>query len=577
MNRRLVIMLLALLVGTGAVAADRPVFDWTTYFDQQSVTDALETLADAYPDLTELTVIGRTAEGRDIHQLTITGEKAGPHHAKPAMYVDGAIHGNEIQATEVCLYLAWLLCDRYGQWERITDLVDHATFYIVPTVNVDSRAHWFDDPTNHNLGRSARTPWDDDHDGQADEDAPEDLDGDGLILQMRIRDEHGTHRTHPDDPRVTVRARPGEVAQWTLLGMEGVDNDGDGRVNEDGPGYVDMNRSFGFNWQPPYVQAGSSAFPLAPANTRAVAEFLRDHPNTAFAFAFHNYGGMFLRGPSSETSPPVAPEDLALYDWLGAEGERTIPGYRYLIAHQDLYATYGDFDEFAYQVFGIPAYTGEITMASEFAYRGRSDQTNGADGNLWSRRPRLNEKQEFNDHLMAGEMFQPWRPFEHPQYGSIEIGGWKPHAVRSTPGWMLPETLHRNSMFVVWTAMQLPRVSLAEPTVEHLGDDLWRVRVRVVNNGAIPTLSANYRRRHLGRLDLAVIEGGRAEVLSGGVVVAPYLGRVAPATHRPARLETWVGGEQVRELEWIVRGRGDMTVTYDGVKCGRHEVSAKLE
>lgn len=575
MKRLIAIMLL--LVAGPVLAADRPAFDWTTYFDQASVTDALETLADAYPDLTELTVIGTTAEGREILQLTITNEKTGPHHAKPAMYVDGAVHGNEVQSTEVCLYLAWLLCDRHGQWDRITDLVDRAAFYIVPTVNVDSRARWFDEATSHNLGRTARQPWDDDHDGQFDEDMPEDLDGDGLILQMRIRDEHGTHRTHPDDPRVTVRVRPGEPGQWTLLGLEGVDNDGDGLVNEDGPGYVDMNRSFGFNWQPPYVQAGSGAYPLEPPNTRAVAEFLRDHANTAFVFTFHNYGGMFLRGPSSESAPPIDPDDLALYDWLGREGERTVPGYRYLIAHEDLYATYGDLDEFAYQVLGIPGFTGEITMASEFAYRGRSDQTNGSDGNLWSRRPRLLEKQEFNDHLMAGEMFQPWRPFQHPQYGEVEIGGWKPHSVRSTPGWMLPETLHRNAMFVVWTAMQLPRVTLREPEVTDLGGGLWRVRATIANTAGLPTLSANHRRRQLGRLDLATLTGDDMQVLAGGVVTDPYLGRLEPVAHRPWRLETWTGAAGVRVLEWVVQGRGRVTVVYDGLKCGRHEVSAELK
>jgi hypothetical protein len=559
-----------------AAADDRPRFPWDRYYDQDAVTSTLKTLARAYPDLTELASIGRSAEGRDIWQLTITNEKTGDHRTKPAMYLDGAIHGNEIQATEVCLYLAWLLCDRYGQWDRITALLDRATFYVVPTVNVDSRARWFDEPTNHNLGRSARMPVDDDHDGLADEDGPEDLDGDGLILQMRVRDPHGTHRTHPDDPRVTVRTQPGEQAEWTLLGLEGLDNDGDGRVNEDGPGYVDMNRSFGFNWQPPYVQAGSGAFPLEPANTRAVADFLEAHPNIGFAFAFHNYGGMFLRGPSSESSPPIDPADLAVYDWLGEHGERTVPGYRYLVARDDLYATYGDFDEFAYQVFGILAYTGEITMASEFAYRGRSDEPNGPDGNLWSRRPRLAERQEFNDHLMAGEMFAPWTPFDHPQYGPIEIGGWKLHSVRSTPGWMLPETLHRNAMFVVWTAMQLPDVALEEPVIESLGDDLWRVRARAVNAAGLPTLSTNYRHRQLGRRDLFTIEGDDAEVLSGGVVVDRYLGQVAPVAHRPQRLLTWIDAHDAREVEWVVRGKGEVVIVYDGLKCGRREVRVEL-
>lgn len=557
-----------------ATAADKPAFHWDRYFDQDEITAALETLHDAYPDLTELTSLGKSAEGRDIWQLTVSNEKTGDHATKPALYADGAIHGNEIQASELCLYLAWLLCDRYGEWERVTELLDRCAFYIVPTVNVDSRARYFDDPGSHDIGRSAHIPVDDDFDGLLDEDGPEDLDGDGLILQMRVRDPHGTHRTDPDDPRTVIRIKPGEQAEWTLLGLEGLDNDGDGQVNEDGPGYVDMNRSFAFNWQPPYVQSGSGAFPLEPSNTRAVADFLATHPNIGFGFAWHNYGGMFLRGPSSEGSPPIDPADLELYDWLGREGERTVPGYRYLVAYKDLYATYGDFDEFAYQVFGILAYTGELTMSSEFAYRGRSDEPNGDDGNLWSRRPPLAEKQQFNDHLMAGEMFQDWTPFRHPQYGEVEIGGWKPFAVRTTPGWMLPGMLHRNAMFMVWTAMQLPDVSVEVVKIENLGGDLWRVRARAVNPAGLPTLSANARRKQLVRRDLFTIAG--AEVLGGGVVLDPWLGTVETVAHRPARLETWTPAQGARDVEWIVRGTGKVTVRYDGVRCGAAELEVPL-
>lgn len=575
MTRFAAAALLAIMLSSTSLAADKPQLHWDHYIDQGGVTEVLETLADAYPDLTELMSIGRSAEGRDIWQLTITGEKSGPHHTKPAMYVDGAIHGNEVQATEVCLYLAWLLCDRYGEWDRITELVDRTTFYIVPTVNVDSRAHWFSDPTNHGMGRTARVPVDDDFDGRSDEDSPEDLDGDGVILQMRVSDPHGTHRSDPEDPRVLLRVKPGEQAEWSLLGLEGVDNDGDGRVNEDGPGYLDMNRSFGFNWQPPYVQSGAGPYPLAPSNTRAVADFLVAHPNVAFAFAFHNYGGMWLRGPGNE-STMYDPADIAVWDWLGLHGERTVPGYRYLISYKDLYATNGDFDEFAYQIFGVFAYTGEITMSSEFAYRGRSDQPNGEDGNLWSRRPTLREKQEFNDHLMAGEMFQEWTPFEHPQFGAIEIGGWKPHSVRSTPGWMLPETLHRNAMFVVWTAMQMPQVSVEIVGVEDLDDGLWRVRARAANAGGIPSLSAQYRTRDLGVRDLFTLEGDEVEVLGGGLVIDPHLGLMEPATHRPWRLETWLPAQGAREAAWIVRGRGDVTVRYVGTKCGGVSVGAGL-
>ncbi len=574
MIRRAALLLMLMVLGTGAArAAEKPRFHWDRYFAQDEVDTTLRQLHDAYPQLTELSSLGRTAEGRDIWCLTIANPRTGAAATKPAMYVDGAIHGNEIQATEVCLYTAWLLLDRYGEWDRITELVDRAAFYVVPTVNVDSRARFFTDPGSYNIGRTARVPYDDDYDGRLDEDAPEDLDGDGMILQMRIRDPHGEYRTHPDDPRVMVRVKPGEPRQWTRLGLEGLDNDGDGLVNEDGPGYLDLNRNWGAGWQPPYAQDGAGDFPLSAPNTRAIGAFIAAHPNIGFAFTFHNYGGMFLRGPSNERSPAYAPQDVAVWDWLGLEGERTVPGYRYLISSVGLYATAGDFDEFMYATWGVLAFTGELTMSAEAAYRGRSD---APDSSVWSRRPGFVERQQFNDHLMAGEMFRDWQPFAHPQYGQVEIGGWKTFTTRLTPGWMLPEMLHRNAMFVIWTATQLPRVTVEVVAVDDLGGGLRRVRARAANAGGLPSLTAHARLREIYRPDLFTIAGDGVTVVGGGLLTDPHLGVLAPAERRPARLETYLDGFAAREAAWIVSGKGEVTVRYEGVKCGAAEARVRL-
>ena len=427
------------------------------------------------------------------------------------------------------------------------------------------------------MGRTARIPHDDDGDGLSDEDPPNDLDGDGRLLQMRIRDPQGAWKTHPDDPRVMVRVKPGEKGEWHRLGIEGLDDDGDGRINEDGPGYLDLNRNWGFEWQPRSVQSGAGDFPFSAANTRAVAEFIRSRLNISFAFAFHNYGGMFLRGPGSKLSPALPGEDVRVFDYLGENGERTVPGYRYLVGSTGLYTTYGDFDEFMYQIFGVYAYVGELYMSAQAAYRGYRDDTNGKDGNLWSRRPRLAERQQFNDHLMLGEMFTDWHTFQHPTYGEIEIGGWREFSVRTAPGWMLPEMLHRNAMFVIWTATQMPRVELSLTEVKNLGGDLYRVRAQAVNERAIPTLSGRARDRNLVRRDLFSIEGDQVEVLSGGRVVDAYNDVVEPLARQPWRLPTWTPGFGKREVQWIVRGEGEFTVGYDGVRCIRQEIMGTLE
>ena len=577
-----VAMLLAGFLTIGAqlpvalAKGDPPPLTWDHYYDQDQVLAALEALHEAYPDLTGLQSLGKSAEGRDIWCLTISNEDTGPDLGKPAMYVDGAIHGNEIQATEVCLYLAWQLLTRYGDWDRITELVDRVAFYIIPTVNVDSRARFFSDPGSYNIGRTARVPHDDDRDGLEDEDDFEDIDGDGQILQMRIRDPHGDYKTHPDDPQVMVRRDPDEPGEWTRLGSEGIDNDGDGRVNEDPPGYLDMNRNYGFEWQPSYVQSGAGDYPFSARNTRAVGDFVTSKPNIAFAFAFHNYGGMFLRGPGSKLSPPFPPADIKVWDYLGAEGEKTVPGYRYLVSMDDLYTTHGDFDEFMYLCWGVLGFVGELYMGSQVAYRKESDEPAGTGDDRFTRRPSFLERHEFNDHLMMGEMFEPWQKFEHPTFGEIEIGGWRQFTVRMSPGWMLPDMLHRNAMFVIWTATQLPQVSLEVFEVEPLGDGLFRVRARAANAAAIPTLTAHARNREIYRRDQFTIAGKGIEVLSGGILDDPHFDKVTPVEHRPWRIPAHVNGFGKQEVQWIVAGKGKVTVAYEGVKCGRREVTAEL-
>jgi hypothetical protein len=558
-------------------AKEPPLLTWDHYYDQDQVTAALKRLAAAYPELTELQSIGRSAEGRDIWQLTITSEKTGPALSKPAMYVDGAIHGNEIQATEVCLYLAWQLLTKYGEWDRITELLDRSTFYIVPTVNVDGRARYFEDAGSYRIGRTARVPYDDDRDGLFDEDDYDDLDGDGQILQMRIRDPWGQYRTNPDEPRSIIRVKPGEQGEWTLLGLEGIDNDGDGRVNEDTPGYLDMNRNYGFKWQPSYVQSGAGDFPFSAANTKTIADFVNSHPNICFQFTFHNYGGMFLRGPGSKLSPPYSPADLKVYDYLGAEGEKTVPGYRYLISSEDLYTTYGDMDEWMYQCFGVMGFTGELFMSSQTNYRSPGEPVPTEDEERGPSGSSLKERQQFNDHLMMGEMFEPWKPFEHPTYGPIEIGGWRAFTTRMPPAFMLQDLVHRNAMFVTWTATQLPQMSLEVTEVKDLGGGLWRVRARAANATAMPSLSAQARNRKLCRLDEFRIGGKGIEVLAGGILEDPYFDLWTPVEHRPARISTFVPGFGKQEVQWIVSGRGPVTVTYDGLKCGQREATAALQ
>jgi hypothetical protein len=365
--------------------------------------------------------------------------------------------------------------------------------------------------------------------------------------------------------------------------MEGLDNDGDGRVNEDPPGYLDMNRNWGFAWQPSYVQAGAGDYPHSEPNVEAIGEFVVDHANICFVFAFHNYGGLWVRGPGSESLAGYPPEDLRVWDYLGHEGERAVPGYRYIVGSRDMYTTHGDFDEFMYQCWGVYGFVGELWRNAQERYRRAGDYppaeaSEGGAAGSGSPPPRATERERllFSDRLLQGEAFAEWAPLRHPEYGEIEIGGWRPFTTRMPPPFMLLEMAHRNASFVIWTATQAPQVELSVAEVKRLDAGLWRVRARAVNRGGLPSLSAQAVRRAIYPLDRFTLAGGGVAVLSGGLLVDPFHDEVLPATARPERVPTHLPAFGERLAQWIVAGDGKATITYEGVKIGRREIEVDL-
>ena len=546
------------------------------FYDGLAVSRALEELHGAYPHLTELRSIGQSEEGRDIWLLTINNSKTGADTEKPGIYVDGSIHGNEIQATEVCLYLACYLLDHYNDIPVVKELVDVRAFYIVPVVNVDSRWRFFTDPSGYNIGRTARVPYDDDRDGLQDEDDYDDLDGDGEILQMRVRDSFGDWKSHPDDVRVMVQVEPGEKGEWSILGPEGIDNDQDGRLNEDTPGYLDMNRNYGFKWQPPYVQSGAGDFPMSGKVTKAVSDFVLTKPNICFNFAFHNSGGMIVRGPGSKLAGLYSPSDMKVYDYLGHEGEKIIPGYRYLEGFKDMYTTHGDFDEWMFSTMGIFGFVGELFMSNQEQYRKPGEASEEQRGREYYGGTPAEERQKFNDIVNQGVMFREWKKFSHPQFGEIEIGGWRTFTTRIPPIFLLPELLHRNASLVMFTAQHAPEINLEVIDVTPLGGDLHRVRIRAGNARAIPTISAKALQKDLVRKDMFRIEGKGIEVISGGIIEDLHLNRIEATEHRPSILFSHVPSFGKREVQWIVRGKGKATVAFDSVKARNKTLTIDL-
>ena len=538
---------------------------WNRYYDYAELLDIMDRLQAAYPQFVRLEDMGRTYEGRTMRVLVLTNQATGKDRDKVGMWVDGNVHGNEVQGAEAALYLAWWLLEKYDANERARALLDRRVFYILPSQNPDGRDYWFHSPNTAHSSRSSKKPRDDDRDGLFDEDGYDDLNGDGEITQMRKRVPlgTGTHRVNRDDPRILDRVTGDQLGDYVMLGSEGIDNDGDGRVNEDAPGYYDMNRNWPSDWQPPHIQGGAGAYPLSNPETRAIAMYLLDHPNVAAVQSFHNSGGMILSGPGSKTvTYPAA--DVRVYDEVGRDGEKLLPFYRYLIIWKDLYTTHGAFT-WAYEGLGIFTYSNELWSGNQYY--------NSPDG------ANARQREDYADHLLLDDIRVAWESVRHPLYGDIEVGGFKREHGRVAPSFMIEEMLHRNAMFCVRHAEEIAEIQAEPLRVEAVGDDVWRVRAAFRNTQTMPTRSALSGDKAIGVPDRVSIRGAAVEVVAGGRVSDRWRDERIELTDdhpNPLRLEYGVPSRGRVEVAWIVKGSGDVTVSYEADKADGVEIGGTL-
>ncbi len=534
---------------------------WNRYYNSSQLYEIMKRIEKAYPDLVKISGMGKSVEGKELWMMTISNRKKGDPDKKPAMYIDGNIHSNEIQGAEVVLYTAWYVTELYGQVEWIKQLLDEKTLYVVPTINPNARDYFIHKANNPHSPRSGLGKRDDDGDGEYDEDGYDDLDGDGNIVYMRIKDPNGRWKTDPSDPRLMVQAKADEQGEYTFLGWEGIDNDGDGLVNEDNPGFYDPNRDWAWNWAPRYVQFGSDRYPFTHPENRAVRNFFLAHPNIAAAQSFHNNGGMILRGPGSKTDENTySRQDVQTYDFLGQLGEEQLPGYKYMILWKDLYTVYGGEIEWFYGGRGILAFTNELW--SEFDYFRRPKDS--------TRDVSMQDVYRFDRIMLFSEGIVPWKKFQHPQFGEIEIGGIKKQWTRTAPSFLIEDMCHRNMAFTLFHLYHTPKVSVDSIIVKNLSGGLKEVTAIVSNSRVIPTHTHHDVKNKITRPDWISITGGR--VIAGGELENRFLGILKEQKHNPSRLNIEnIPGMGSVAVRWIVEGGSSFTVKVDSEKGGMAE------
>ena len=527
--------------------------NWAKYHSTAEAYALLDGWARAYPNLTNLYSIGQTLKGTPLRVLEITNKQTGPAAEKPGYYYDGNIHAGELTGAEVALHFAWYLLSNYGRDPRVTRLLDTQVLYVRPKFNPDGADLALAGGASL---RSTPRPYDEDYDGLLDEDPANDLNRDGAITQMRVPDPNGLWKVSGDDPRRMVRRQPGDsVGPFYALYSEGMDDDGDGRFNEDGVGGIDMNRNFPRNWGLEFEQGGAGPYPLSEPETQATIEFLTRHRNVAGIVHGHTSGGFLYRLPSSEPWDDYGLEDQQLILELAEKytevtRQRVIPSFTNPKEHR--HGTLISWGYWDYGVVGwVPEYWGGF---------GRDYDNSGSVSET--------ERHRFNDEELGGAGFAAWTAFDHPQLGKVEIGGWRTRfTTQNPPVKFLKGELELYVPWLLWLAETGPMLVMEEATVTAVGNTgLYRVRAVARNTGYLPTnITQRAIEARLIEPVYATIELRDAELVSG--VRRQSLG------HLPGLRD--VGGQGLgetrRTVEYLVRRAGQrptMVLTLTSEKGG---------
>lgn len=507
-------------------------------FDKYHSADVINTWfrrwAEKYPDIVELYETGKSYEGRPILQAALTNTKTGPASDKPGAYFEGGRHSGEVTASETVLWMAKYLIENYGKDPEVTKLLSTKVIYLRPLNN----------PDGHNLymhtaqsNRSTTRPDDNDGDGLLDEDAPDDIDGDGLILTMRWKDEEkGSYIPDPRDSSGRIMKRVAEGQGIYSIAQEGIDNDNDGRINEDGIGGLDLHRNYPENWRPEeevtgrgYTQYGAGQYPLSETETRAVVLFLLSHPNIYIVNSMDTSMPMHLRPPSTSSSEErMYPEDLAWYQKFDAMG-KNITGYQMAGDVYDDYGggspLFGHGPDFGYWYYGAIWYGDEI-------WDGARSKDYDGDGNI-DQIDMLKWDDTENDSLG----FSSWRPAKHPVYGDVETGGFNPKFFSQNPPakhlekWVKNESLFNIEMVKYLPELVWENIEIKRQKVYRSDSADYRINVSYRNNGKLPTALKQAALVKIVTSDKVVIEFDKQDI-SDTLMTYRVIGESRPERRR---------------------------------------------
>jgi len=517
-----------------------------SYYSNRYLSGHLALVAKEHPNLVRVVSIAQSLGKREVWLVEMGQGAEADRKSRPAMLLVAGIEGADLIGCSAAVSWVKRLVEQYKTCSDVMELLDTTTIYVIPRLNADAAEHFFNSREAVALAQpkfetsfASGGPVDDDHDGLVDEDGPEDLNGDGLITWMRVEDREGEYILDPADDRLLVKADhlKGEVGKWRYL-TEGIDNDRDEQWNEDGPGGVNFNRNFPYNYE--FFAPDAGLHQVSEAETRALAEFVVGHPNIGIVVTYGaadnllknpgsapsgkatipaSQSGRDRSSPDRSGTPAIDEKDLPYYRVMGEKYRESL-GLKKEMEGASYPGTFSDWMYFHRGRLSLAACPWSAAVAIELAKANQKKEkaepgdsteapdqakepksaTEEGDKEVSQKsktdQDKRNEQQRkelkwFDEY--APEAFIRWQPIEHPDFPGqrVEVGGYCPFSQSNPPPGMIGDIAARHADFLTKVAQQLPRIGIRKVEAKRLGEDVYEITIQVENTGFLPTSLAH--------------------------------------------------------------------------------------
>ncbi|EQC43957.1 M14 family metallopeptidase [Bacteriovorax sp. Seq25_V] len=107
------------------------------YLNPDEIKEILVETNKKYPELTQLILVGKTLEGREIWAIKISDNAKTLEPNEPAILFNGMHHSREVMTTEVTTDIITYLTTNYATRPEVKNWVDNNEIYVLPMLNLD--------------------------------------------------------------------------------------------------------------------------------------------------------------------------------------------------------------------------------------------------------------------------------------------------------------------------------------------------------------------------------------------------------------------------------------------------------